>query len=98
MRWVVYYRCCVDGLGVAASGLILAQEGSTLTATAVRLSTPLRRRRSYLLSSPGPVSQIAQATGSKRRPLFAGPAPNTSGFEISTRPEPQALVAGMANI
>jgi hypothetical protein len=58
-------------LGVAALGVVLAQKGATLTATAastVRVATATQEVSA--LRARVPVSQIAQATGSEALPLI----------------------------
>jgi len=70
MRWLVINVAALVILGVAASGLILAQKGSTPTATtaSTAYSTSVSPEVSAL-PTHAPVSQIAQTTASEAWPL-----------------------------
>ena len=71
MRLVVIIVAALMILGVAASGLILAQKGSTPTATAAStVYTASVTQEVSALPTRAPVSQIAQATGSEASPLI----------------------------
>jgi hypothetical protein len=71
MRLVVIIVAALMILGVAASGLILAQKGSTPTATAAStVYTASVMQEVSALPTRAPVSQIAQATGSEASPLI----------------------------
>ena len=72
MRWLVINVAGLVILGVAASGLILAQKESTPIATTA--STAYSASVSpevSALSTRAPVSQIAQATASEASPLIS---------------------------
>jgi hypothetical protein len=71
MRLVIIIVAALMILGVAASGLILAQKGSTPTATAAStVYTASVTQEVSALPTRAPVSQIAQATGSEASPLI----------------------------
>jgi hypothetical protein len=71
MRLVVIIVAALMIVGVAASGLILAQKGSTPTATAAStVYTASVTQEVSALPTRAPVSQIAQATGSEASPLI----------------------------
>ena len=71
MRLVVIIVAALMILGVAASGLILAQKGSTPTATAAStVYIASVTQEVSALPTSAPVSQIAQATGSEASPLI----------------------------
>ena len=71
MRLVVIIVAALMILGVAASGLFLAQKGSTPTATAAStVYTASVTQEVSALPTRAPITQIAQATGSEASPLI----------------------------
>jgi hypothetical protein len=71
MRLVVIFVAALTIAGVAALGLILAQKGSTPTATAAStVYTASVTQEVSALPTRAPVSQTAQATGSEASPLI----------------------------
>jgi len=69
MGWVVIIVVAMI-LGVAASGLILAQKSSTPTATAAStVGIATMTQEASTLPTGGQVSQITQSPGSKASPL-----------------------------
>ena len=69
MRLIVIILALLAILGVAASGLILAQRKSTPTATAASTVDTMAQEASTLPTG-AQISQIAQSTGSKASPLI----------------------------
>jgi hypothetical protein len=74
MRWVVIIVAALMILGVAASGLILAQKGSTPTATAAStVYTASVTQEVSAFPIRAPVSQICPSDGFRSvAPHFAG--------------------------
>jgi hypothetical protein len=71
MGLVVRIVAALTIVGVAALGLILAQKGSTPTATAVStVYIASMTQEVSALPTRAPISQIAQATGSEASPLI----------------------------
>jgi hypothetical protein len=71
MRLVVIIVAALVILGLAGLGLVLAQRGTTSTATAAStMRIALETQEVSALPTRAPVSQIAQATGSEAPPLI----------------------------
>jgi hypothetical protein len=71
MRFVVIIFALLTILGVAATGLILAQKSSTPTATAAStVDIATMTQEASTLPTGAQISQIAQSTGSKASPLI----------------------------
>ena len=100
MRWVVIIVAALMILGVAASGLILAQKGSTPTATAAStVYTASVTQEVSALPTRAPVSQIAQATGSEASPLILqANVEAQSGSPMTTVTQAPSAAAAAPNV
>jgi len=100
MRLVVIIVAALMILGVAASGLILAQKGSTPTATAAStVYTASVTQEVSALPTRAPVSQIAQATGSEASPLILQANVDAqSGSPMTTVTQAPSAAAAAPNV
>jgi hypothetical protein len=95
MRLVVIIVAVLITLGVAASGLILAQKRSTPTATASIVDIAPVTQEASALPAPAQVSQIAQAGGSEASPpvLEANVDAQSGSPTMTVKPSPPPAAA-----
>jgi len=100
MGLVVRIVAALTIVGVAALGLILAQKGSTPTATAVStVYIASMTQEVSALPTRAPISQIAQATGSEASPLILQANVDAqSGSPRTTVPQAPPAAAAAPNV